>query len=129
MPHPPDHITCNLAIGACPNNCIHKLKDFAGKDLNSSWAATASGTEDQIKTMLRRNGSVVPENLADKALAQTQAALKLELTAEAKAASASRLLIEQLQIGRVSLLLDIHASQGSRRIPMAIDTHQSALNL
>lgn len=64
----------------------------------------------------------------DEATAQVMAALQVELAAEAKAAAASRLLIEQLLVARVSLLLDLHASQGSRRIPVAIDTHRSNLH-
>ena len=54
------------------------------------------------------------------------AALRAELQAEAVAASASRLLVEQLSLGRVSLLLDLHVSQGSQHIPFAIDTHRWA---
>ena len=56
--------------------------------------------------------------------AQTAAALEVELLAEATAASASRMLVEVLSLGRVNLLLDLHASQANHHIPVSIDTHQ-----
>lgn len=52
------------------------------------------------------------------------AALQAELYAEALAASASRLLVGTLSIGRVCILIDIHISEGSRHVPFAIDTHR-----
>jgi hypothetical protein len=61
-----------------------------------------------------------------KLAAQVLTAVELELLAEATAASASRLLIEVLSLGRVSLLLDLHASQASQHIPVSIDTHRYA---
>ena len=60
----------------------------------------------------------------DEATAQTLAALQVELAAEAKAASASRLLVERMQVARVTLLLDLHASQGQHRVPLSIDTNR-----
>ena len=50
------------------------------------------------------------------------AALQTELYAEAVAASASRLVVQMLSIGRLSALLDLHVSEGSRHLPFAIDT-------
>lgn len=64
---------------------------------------------------------------ADEAAAQMLAALQIELAAEAKAASASRLLVEHLQVARITLLLDIHASQGKHRVPLSIDTNRYTL--
>ena len=68
-------------------------------------------------------------NLAGDIALEMMSALQFELVAEAKAAAASRLLIEQLQIGRVSLLLDLHASKASNRIPFSIDTNRSAYRI
>lgn len=56
---------------------------------------------------------------------QALAGLQIELAAEAKAATASRLLVEHLEVARVTLLLDLHASQGKHRVPLSIDTNRS----
>lgn len=63
-------------------------------------------------------------NQNDDNIGQALSALKIELVAEAKAAAASRLLIEQLQIARISLLLDLHASKATNHIPFSIDTNR-----
>ncbi|KAK9829132.1 hypothetical protein WJX72_004063 [[Myrmecia] bisecta] len=57
------------------------------------------------------------------------ALLDSELFSEATAASASRLLVENLHIGRIHVLFDIHVSDGSAHIPIALDTHRSPLYL
>lgn len=49
--------------------------------------------------------------------------LEDELFAEALAASASRLTVRQLTLGKISILLDLHISESSRFAPFAIDTH------
>ena len=50
-------------------------------------------------------------------------ALEDELLTEAVAASASRLQLEELSIGKASILLDLHISEGSKLTPFALDTH------
>lgn len=62
--------------------------------------------------------------LREEGLGPVMAALQAELCGEATAAAASRLLVESLAIGRVSLLLDLHVFEGSQHIPVTIDTHR-----
>lgn len=50
-------------------------------------------------------------------------ASELELYEEALKASANRLYVGRLTLGRISLLLDLHISEGSRFTPLALDTH------
>lgn len=49
--------------------------------------------------------------------------LESQLYAEARAASASRLFVGELCLGRISILLDLHISEAGRLAPIALDTH------
>ena len=53
-----------------------------------------------------------------------QALHALFVEAEARTASAPRLLVQSLSISPVTLLVDMHAAGGSRHIPVTIDTHR-----
>ena len=60
---------------------------------------------------------------ASESLFSLSKALEDELFVEAVAASASRLQVEELSIGKASILLDLHISEGSKLTPFALDTH------
>ena len=53
-----------------------------------------------------------------------QALHALMVEAEARTASAPRLLVQSLSIAPVHLLVDVHAAGGSRHIPITVDTHR-----
>ena len=89
---------------------------------SSSLTAVAVAASREIRALANPSTQGIPTS--DQAIWQLLAALQIELAAEAKAASASRLLIEEMQVARVSLLLDLHASQGKHRVPLAIDTNR-----
>jgi len=44
--------------------------------------------------------------------------------AEARTASAPRLLVQSLSVAPLHLLVDVHAAGGSRHIPITVDTHR-----
>lgn len=58
-----------------------------------------------------------------------QALHTLLVEAEARTASAPRLLVQSLSIAPVHLLVDVHAAGGSRHIPITVDTHRWAMPL
>ena len=93
---------------------------YHAEDSSLSAVALEASRETQALAQLGNNA----DPPADEAAAQMLAALQIELAAEAKAVSASRLLVEHLQVARITLLLDIHASQGKHRVPLSIDTNR-----
>ena len=48
----------------------------------------------------------------------------LLVEAEARTASAPRLLLQSLNIAPLHLMVDVHAAGGSRHIPITVDTHR-----
>lgn len=96
----------------------------AGTRGGSSSSIAANACQGDPLVPLDKSSLLVYVRGSNEATAQVMAALRMELATESRAASANRLLIEQLTIGRISLLLDLHASHGSRHIPVAIDTHR-----
>lgn len=58
------------------------------------------------------------------AQADLQALNALLVEAEARTASAPRLLVQSLSIAPLHLLVDVHAAGGSRHIPITVDTHR-----
>ncbi len=56
--------------------------------------------------------------------ADLQALNAVLVEAEARTASAPRLLVQSLSIAPIHLLVDVHAAGGSRHIPITVDTHR-----
>ena len=88
----------------------------------SSLLAVAMQASSETQAFTQKPGNAASS--IDEATAQMLAALQVELAAEAKAASASRLLVGHMQVARVTILLDLHASQGKHGVPLSIDTNR-----